>query len=144
MYSNKNKLNSKKKKKTGFLNHVKRTLRVGLDTIYFAENWKHCSKIIFKYVNSVVWPIFNEIFGEKEICGSREQCTRPTGKDRNTFLKKKKKSQNADVETQTQYPNGYLAYFLPAYFIIQLIFATIYESHCTFWYYLWVPPYYFS
>ena len=24
------------------------------------EKWKHCSKIIFKYVNSIVWPIFNE------------------------------------------------------------------------------------
>ena len=23
------------------------------------ENWKHCSKIIFKYVNSIVGPIFN-------------------------------------------------------------------------------------
>ena len=24
------------------------------------ENWKHCSKIIFKYVNSIVESIFNE------------------------------------------------------------------------------------
>ena len=46
--------------------------------------------------------------------------------------KKEKKTQNADVETQTQYPNGYLAYFLPAYFTIQLIFATIHEPHYTF------------
>ena len=29
-------------------------------------------------------------------------------------------------------------------FIIQLIFTTIYEFHCTFWYYSWVLPYYFS
>ena len=28
--------------------------------------------------------------------------------------------------------------------IIQLIFSTIHESHCTFWYYSWVPLYYFS
>ena len=34
-------------------------LRVCLDTAYFAENWKHCNKIIFKYVNSIVRPIFN-------------------------------------------------------------------------------------
>ena len=27
---------------------------------------------------------------------------------------------------------------------IQLIFSTIHESHCTFWYYSWVPLYYFS
>ena len=36
-----------------------------LDTAYFVEKWKHCSKIIFKYVNSVVRPIFNESFVEK-------------------------------------------------------------------------------
>ena len=30
-----------------------------------AENWKHYSKIIFKCVNSVVGPIFNESFVEK-------------------------------------------------------------------------------
>ena len=29
-------------------------------------------------MNSVVRPIFNEIFVKKEVCGSREQCTRPT------------------------------------------------------------------
>ena len=48
------------------------------------------------------------------------------------FLKIKIKTQNADVEMQTQYPNGYLAYFLPAYFTIQFIFATIHEPYCTF------------
>ena len=31
-----------------------------------------------------------------------------------------------------------------AYFTIQLIFATIHEPYCTFWYYLWVPLYYFN
>ena len=29
------------------------------------ENWKHYSKIIFKYVNSAVEPIFNEKVDEK-------------------------------------------------------------------------------
>ena len=34
------------------------------------ENWKHYSKIIFKYVNSDVGPIFNEKIDKKnEICG---------------------------------------------------------------------------
>ena len=28
--------------------------------LIFAENWKHCSKTIFKCVNSTVGPIFNE------------------------------------------------------------------------------------
>ena len=30
------------------------------------------------------------------------------------------------------------------FFTIQLIFAIIHESHCTFWYYSWIPLYYFS
>ena len=77
-------------------------------------------------MNSIVWPIFNESFSEKEVYGSRKQCPRPTGKDRNMFLKIKIKTQNADVEMQTQYPNGYLAYFLPAYFC----------------YYSWAPLYF--
>ena len=29
------------------------------------KNWKHCCKIIFKCVNSVVWPIFNEKVAKK-------------------------------------------------------------------------------
>ena len=40
-------------------------LRVCLNIVYFAKNWKYCSKIIFKYVNSAVRPIFNENFDEK-------------------------------------------------------------------------------
>ena len=31
------------------------------------ENWKYCSKIIFKCVNSAVWPIFNEKVAENWI-----------------------------------------------------------------------------
>ena len=42
-------------------------LRVRLDRIYFVEteNWKHYSKIIFKYVNSSVRSIFNKKIAEK-------------------------------------------------------------------------------
>ena len=39
--------------------------RVRLDTVYFCWNWKHCSEIIFKCVNSAVGPIFNEKVVEK-------------------------------------------------------------------------------
>ena len=59
--------------------------RVCLDKIYFAEteNWKHCSKIIFKCVNSTVGPIFNEKINKNEICGSvnsaRMHSSRKTG-----------------------------------------------------------------
>ena len=36
-----------------------------LDWVYFCWNWKHCSEIIFKYVNSTVGLIFNEKVTEK-------------------------------------------------------------------------------
>ena len=44
-------------------------LGVRLDTAYFAENWKHCNKIIFKYVNSIMRPIFNEKVVKSEVYG---------------------------------------------------------------------------
>ena len=40
-------------------------VRVCLDTTYFIKNWKYCSKINFKYMNSTVRLIFNENFCEK-------------------------------------------------------------------------------
>ena len=39
--------------------------RVRLDIAYFAKNWKLCNTIIFKYVNNIMGPIFNENFVEK-------------------------------------------------------------------------------
>ena len=38
------------------------------------ENWKHCSKIIFKCVNSTVGPIFNEKIDKKWNLWVHEQC----------------------------------------------------------------------
>ena len=48
-------------------NQFCKALRVRLDRTYFVEieNWKHCSKIIFKCVNSTMRPIFNEKVAEK-------------------------------------------------------------------------------
>ena len=59
-------MKSKKKKKKG----------LGFVWIPFiAENRKHCSKIIFKCVNSIVGLNFKVVFAEKSTRGSREQCT---------------------------------------------------------------------
>ena len=55
---------------------------------FITDNWKYYSKIIFKCVNSAVWPSFNENFAEKSICKSREQCTGPTDFDVNRALSK--------------------------------------------------------
>ena len=38
-------------------------------------NWKYCSKIIFKCVNSAVGPIFNEKIDKKWNLWVRKQCT---------------------------------------------------------------------
>ena len=53
------------------------TFRVCLDRTYFAEteNWKYCSKIIFKCVNSAVRLIFNEKVAEKWNLWVRKQYT---------------------------------------------------------------------
>ena len=48
------------------------------------ENWKYCSKIIFKCINNVVESNFKENFVEKSTCGSRKQYTGPTELDTNT------------------------------------------------------------
>ena len=40
-----------------WLLQVQTKLWIRLDTTYFAENWKYYSKIIFKYVNSIVDPV---------------------------------------------------------------------------------------
>ena len=50
-------------------------LRVCLNTAYC---WKHCSKIIFKCVNSTVGPRLEVIFPERGTYESRKQCTGPT------------------------------------------------------------------
>ena len=39
-----------------------------------AKNRKHCNKINFKCVNSVVEPSFKIVFAKKSTCGSRKQC----------------------------------------------------------------------
>ena len=70
-------------------------VRVCLDRTYFAEieNWKYCSKIIFKCVNSTVGPIFNEKVTEKWNLWVREQCTDPHVAEKSNFSAKKKKSE---------------------------------------------------
>ena len=57
--------------------HAKNRVSVSLDVV---ENWKYCSKIIFKCVNNAVRPNFNLKFTEFCTCGSHEQCMGPTEK----------------------------------------------------------------
>ena len=69
------------------------------------ENWKHCNKIIFKCVNSVIGPIFNEKVAEKWslwvpcMCCWNVHCT--LMKSQQLRLKKeKKKEENAKRESK--------------------------------------------
>ena len=41
------------------------------------ENWKYCSKVIFKCVNNAVEPNFEVVFAKKSTCRSCEQYTNP-------------------------------------------------------------------
>ena len=67
------------------------TLRECLDTIYFAENWKHCSKIIFKCVNDAIRPIFNESLYEKKRFMGLVNSAQDSLESWNTLLSKEKK-----------------------------------------------------
>ena len=64
---------------------------VCLDTAYVVENWKCCSKIIFKCVNSAVEPIFNESFVEKKSLWIPWTVHRTHWLLKNAILQKKKK-----------------------------------------------------
>ena len=67
----------KKKRNAAWKRKSKCILKVRLDTTYFTENLKYCSKIIFKCVNNIVGPIFNEKVAKSEFCRSRKQCMDP-------------------------------------------------------------------
>ena len=84
--------------------------------------WKHCNKIIFKGVDSVVRPNFKVIFAIFHTCRSCEQCT-GLRKNVNTCC--------------ICYPNSHKGcvwqkLFLPIYFTIQLIFVIINGSTALF------------
>ena len=80
--------------------------RVHLD---ITENWKHCSKIIFKCVNSAMRPIFNESFTEKRGLWVPWTVHRTHWKSmKHSSQKKKKKRMKCRRWTQTLYPNGYI------------------------------------
>ena len=80
------------------------------------EKWKHCSKIIFKCVNSVVGPIFN-IF--KFINSAATVCEQWFLSLYSKFMwfycscveKKKKKTQNVEIEIRKmRNSNGYYVF----------------------------------
>ena len=95
----------------------KQSLRVCLDRTYFAEteNWKHYSKIIFKCVNSVVGPIFNEKIVKKWYLWVREQCMNALFTvEKSTFKAESKKKREtetriaANMDAANADPNGTL------------------------------------
>ena len=92
--------------------------RVRLDWAYFCWNWKHCSEIIFKCVNSAVRPIFNEKSAEKcnlwdlwIVHGCTVHIWLINHCGLNKKKKKKKKEKNAEQKCKCHNhlnPNGYL------------------------------------
>ena len=100
----------------------------------FAEtknwNWKYCSKIIFKCVDSIAGPIFNKKVVEKWNLWVHEQCTKALFmKDLVKcccWIKKKKKWQNVHRNFQCS-PNRHIMgtvvtfYGYQSYFLISLL-----------------------
>ena len=100
------------------------------------ENWKHCSKIIFKCINSVVGPINSAwiVFFVPCTVNSCDVTIDALGKKK--VWKRKRGFGNAD-------PNPHLVSIWVLikkenYFTIQLIFTSIYGLHYTFWLYSWL------
>ena len=83
-------------------------LWVRLDTTYFAENWKYCSKIIFKRVDNTVKPNFNESFVEKKRFVGPVQGTH--WNSINALLQKKKKGETLEVEHRLSSHTGTMLY----------------------------------
>ena len=101
-----------------FLSKIRRKLRVCLDRTYFAD-WKHCSKIIFKCVNSDVGPFLMKKLLKRGICGSMnsaqmhcslwksqhlrllfmKQCMNSNRIPWNAWKPKKKKRKTQNVQT---------------------------------------------
>ena len=100
------------------------------------ENWKHCSKIIFKCINSVVGPINSAwiVFFVPCTVNSCDVTIDALGKKK--VWKRKRGFGNAD-------PNPHLVSIWVLikkenYFTIQLIFTSIYGLYYTFWHYSWL------
>ena len=85
-----------------------KSIRVHLDTAYFAKNWKDCNKIIFKCVNSVVWPIFNENFVEKRCLWVLWTMHRTHWKSMICSSQKKKTPKRRRCYLNQLYPNAAL------------------------------------
>ena len=91
----------KKKKKKNQVQPISPLINLfGYRLLMKTKNWKHCSKIIFKCVNSVVEPIFNEkIVKKKRFVGLVNSAWDPleTPQLHRNMLEKKKKNADADV-----------------------------------------------
>ena len=80
-------------------------IKVRLDRTYFAEteNWKYCSKIIFKYVNSAMRSIFNEKVAEKWnlwVPWTVHGCTVHGRLGQQLRLEKKKKEEKVEMQKE--------------------------------------------
>ena len=65
------------------------------------ENWKYCSKIIFKCVNSTVGPIFNKKWLKSDVCGSVNSAWMHCLQLKSQQNRLLKKIKNKKVKTQT-------------------------------------------
>ena len=82
-------------------------LRVRLVTIYFAKNWKHCNKIIFKYMKNYCSLYFLLFISLKSLFMDNEQCQ--TRIQKKKFLKTRKEAKRGRERESKPKLSQYLA-----------------------------------
>ena len=102
------------------------------------ENWKHCSKIIFKCVNSATGPIFNIFFFQNNVVVGpvnsalcllySESMCMSSAVTIHTLWKKKKKKGNVKLKTHTRNnpnPNGQVVTLIFSMEVVVLVYNQI-------------------
>ena len=84
-------------------------LRVRLVTIYFAKNWKHCNKIIFKYMKNYCSLYFLLFISLKLLFMDNEQCQTRIQEKKKIFLKTRKETKRGRERESKPTLSQYLA-----------------------------------
>ena len=97
------------------------------------ENWKHCSKIIFKWVDSVVVPVFNIFFLNKVVLGlvnnalcllhSEFMCKNGAVTIHTCWKKEKKKEKSETKNVDARYAECNSCSMNPCAWTVQLLFV---------------------
>ena len=97
-------------------------LRVRLVTIYFAKNWKHCNKIIFKYMKNYCLLYFLLFISLKLLFMDNEQYQTRNQEKKKFFLKTRKEAKRGrDPESKPTLSQYLAIHWNFSYFNLKVI-----------------------